>query len=66
MGIDDAWHLHVHKNYDSSTIVGYDPKLYSYQTIHDIQVKLAEKDIKLQAITDNLVDQVWTDKPKEP
>lgn len=45
-------------------IIGYDPWLHTKQWINTATGKLSKKGIKLKALSTNLIDDVWQDRPK--
>eukprot|EP01127_Copromyxa_protea_P019892 TRINITY_DN6547_c0_g1_i1.p1 TRINITY_DN6547_c0_g1~~TRINITY_DN6547_c0_g1_i1.p1 ORF type:complete len:626 (-),score=124.84 TRINITY_DN6547_c0_g1_i1:44-1711(-) len=53
----------VAENFPEGANIGVDPRLMSRSAVRDIQSVLDTKKQKLQLITENLVDSVWSDKP---
>lgn len=52
----------------SQSRIGIDPNVLSFQEATNLQKALdeAKRGVSLVAITDNLVDRVWSDKPAQP
>lgn len=46
--------------------IGYDPRLHTRTQIEPIAAKAAEKNIILQAVKENPVDAIWSDRPAAP
>ncbi len=51
---------HVHMK----SVIGFDPKLFTKKDIDTYQKILEEKSIGLKPIDNNLIDEIWTDKPQ--
>ncbi len=47
-----------------SSVVACDPRLHSMRWYRDTQSKLAAADISLQALTENLIDKCWLQRPE--
>lgn len=54
------------QNAPAQTAIGYDPKLHTPAQIEALQKTLQEKNVRLQPVGHNLIDQVWTDQPGPP
>lgn len=46
--------------------IGYDPRLHTVKEIRDRQQKLAEKNIELVPVDENLIDLIWDGQPDHP
>jgi Xaa-Pro aminopeptidase len=53
------------ENLSKGDIVGFDPRLYSFEAMDRIQKALLKKDVQCVAVS-NLVDDVWKDRPPLP
>ena len=51
------------KNCEPGTIIGYDPWLMNEQSIRLIETNLKDSTIKIRALENNLIDDIWTDRP---
>ena len=47
-------------------VIGYDPKLFTPTWVEGTETALAPSGVQFKAVTDNLVDAVWTDRPEPP
>ncbi|EPQ30975.1 uncharacterized protein PFL1_01164 [Pseudozyma flocculosa PF-1] len=61
-----TWQEYLSKNVPANSRIGMDPSLISADDAKDISSELAKIGSSLVGIRDNLVDQVWTDRPSRP
>lgn len=50
----------------SGDVVGIDPRVFSYREASDLKAQLTERGIELRPLEDNLVDEIWADRPDFP
>ncbi|KAI0341347.1 Creatinase/aminopeptidase [Trametopsis cervina] len=67
-GLPDVptWQEFLHKKLDERSLIGMDPALISATDAESLQTSLKAKDSQLVSLTENLVDQVWEDRPSRP
>lgn len=53
-------------NAEKGDVFGYDPKLHTKKQIDGLSEKLTSAGISLNALTDNPIDKIWTDRPESP
>ena len=56
----------ISENAEKGSVIGYDPKLHTKKQIESIAEKLVAQGITLKPISQNMVDIIWTDRPKSP
>ena len=56
----------IFENLPDSSVIGFDPKLFTLAQIERLKTRLAPKSIKLKAIRPNLVDKLWGQERPEP
>lgn len=54
------------KNLTKGSLVGVDPKLYTYNKFFPLQSKLEATGHKLVAVHTNLIELIWSDRPARP
>jgi Xaa-Pro aminopeptidase len=47
-------------------VIGYDPKLHTKKQVEAIQDKLKGSNVTLKALSSNVIDIIWTDRPESP
>ncbi|KIP01838.1 hypothetical protein PHLGIDRAFT_32417 [Phlebiopsis gigantea 11061_1 CR5-6] len=61
-----SWQEFLHKNLEAHSRIGIDPSVILAADADTLQTSLREKESHVVSITDNLVDQVWEDRPSRP
>lgn len=66
MGIKDSPSIpeYIQKNLANHQVLGVDPQVVSIQWTKDHQPLFEKKGIRIQPLTDNLIDRVWQDRPR--
>ncbi|KAK0547105.1 hypothetical protein OC861_004955 [Tilletia horrida] len=61
-----TWQEYLYKNVPGKSNIGIDPKMISADDAQEISTSLKPLESSLIPISQNLIDQVWTDQPKRP
>uniref|UniRef100_A0A8H7XM06 Xaa-Pro aminopeptidase P n=1 Tax=Psilocybe cubensis TaxID=181762 RepID=A0A8H7XM06_PSICU len=61
-----TWQEFLHKNLEGKTKIGIDATLISASDAESLNKQLAPKESSLVSLSNNLVDEIWTDRPARP
>ncbi|KAJ2378196.1 hypothetical protein IW150_000944 [Coemansia sp. RSA 2607] len=61
-----TWQEYIATHLPSGSRVGIDPTLVSVATATDLQTRMGERGVELVALSDNLVDACWNERPVRP
>lgn len=53
-------------NANGARKIGYDPKLFTFEQIAKLENDLADTDLEVVSIENNLIDAIWADRPAPP